>query len=85
MPRLKSPARDKRKNAKTTFQKLTARAPTFREALSKKIGEIDQHRAVANAARAPSFSIGAEYSPGLGFVPVSRDSWGLSRRRVEKI
>lgn len=55
-----------------TFQKLTARAPTFLDALSKKMGEIDQHRAVANAARAPSFSIGAEYTPGLGFVPVSR-------------
>ena len=61
MPLLKRPAKARRKKEKTTFQKLTAKAPTLRDALSKKMGEIDQQTAVAKAARAPSFSIGAQY------------------------
>jgi len=45
------------KKAKTTFQKLTASAPTFLEAVSKNIAEKAQQTAVPNAARSANLSI----------------------------
>jgi hypothetical protein len=83
IPLVTSPAAARRKKAKATFQKLTARAPTLRVAFSKKMAEKDQHKAVPNAARAPSFSIGWSISIStdlchMVWMPIRRQRMNLT-------
>ena len=56
------------KKAKTTFQKLTASAPTFLEAVSKNIAEKAQQTAVPNAARSANLSITSHSSQRIPFI-----------------